>query len=230
MRAIRTGLIGIVTVALAHGVAAANPIQVNVWGGIDGHMINQSVTLNDPSQPLTIATFSQMFFPTMSAPDASHGGMSVYSGGGTLGGPFYLNISVGPPDAPSAGATVEITGNTHGSYSVLNPLLPNISGSVDGSGTSAQLYLSPGTSPQDVPPYLADLLNHPERVGYSGMFDRTMSNASLLDSTLSIAPPVDPQAMVLAPEPSAMMVTLMALAGFPMARRLRGPRTQSGRS
>jgi hypothetical protein len=153
---------------------------------------------------------------------ASAGSDDLYHGGGTIDSTFMLWISVGTPGSPSAGDSVMVTGNVHGSYAVTWPYLPNMSGSVSVSEEGAQLSLAPGSSPQDVPPYLADLLTHPERVGYGGSVGGGYMN--LLQTTLTIAPPVDPNAVVPTPEPSTLAITLMALAGLPIARRIRDRR------
>jgi hypothetical protein len=213
MIAPRTCLIGFIVLAIAQSTAAADPIQVNVWGEAAGHNINQSFTLSDPSQSLTVGSFSQQLFASS--------GPNGYYGSGTLDSSFVLEISVGAPGSPSAGDSVTVTGPISGSYSVATPMLPNMNGSVSGSGTSATLYLSPGSSPADVPPYLADLLNNPGRVSYGGSITGTISGASTLTTSLGIAPPVDPNAVVPAPEPSMLATAMMAVASFAIVRRLR---------
>lgn len=60
-----------------------------------------------------------------------------------------------------------------------------MNGSVYGTGTNAALSLMPGSNPADVPPYLVDLLNHPERVGYGGIVTGGVQN--ILSTTLPIA-------------------------------------------
>src|SRR5215813_9736111 len=99
MPATRAGLFAIVILVLFHIEAAASPIQVNVTGMIDGHMVNQSTTLSDPSQPLTVASFSQQLM-------ASAGWDGLYHGGGTIDSTFMLWVSVGTPGSPSAGDSV----------------------------------------------------------------------------------------------------------------------------
>jgi hypothetical protein len=105
-----------------------------------------------------------------------------------------------------AAASVEVIGNIQSGYSVISPGQPNMPGSVYGVGTNASLSLSPGTTLADVPPYLADLLKHPERVVVSGTM--TGGPLNLLQTTLTIGPPVDPGAGVPVPEPSILLTCL----------------------
>jgi hypothetical protein len=214
MFAVRTSLSGLIVLAIVQTMAAADPIQLSLWGDVDGHVINQAVTLSDPSQPINISPFTQQLFAT-TLPDGE------YSGSGTINSSFSLQVLDTTQGSPAAGDSVIVSGNVQGSYSVATPMLPNMNGSVSGSGTSATLHLSQGSSPADVPPYLADLLNHPERVGYSGSITGTISGASTLVTGLGIAPPVDPNAVVPAPEPSMLAVAVMAVASCAIVRHLR---------
>lgn len=213
MFAVRTSLSGLIVFAVVQGVVAADPIVVNVWGSIDGHNISQSVTLSDPSQPLGIGPFDKQLFPTV--------GPNGYSGSGILDSNFVLDISAGPPGSPAAADTVALTGDVVGSYAVSTPLLPNMNGAVYSVVTGTNLYLAPGTTSAEVPPYLADLLNHPDRVDYHGYVTGMVSDSSILQTTLGIAPPVDPNAVVPAPEPSMLATAMMAVASLAIARRWR---------
>ena len=127
-----------------------------------------------------------------------------------------LSVSVTGPDGGATVGQVELTG-TLGDMSPI--------GSVTGTITRARLDLAPGESPADVPPYLADLLNHPERVGYSGGIVSPIGQwPASLQSSLWISPPVDPNAVVPTPEPSTLLLGLTGLAGVTIARRLRSGR------
>jgi hypothetical protein len=212
MSTLRKGLIALGLFALSQAMAAGSPIQVNVSGSVDGHLVNQSVTLSDPSQTLSIPIASQQLMAS-SGPNGYYGGSEINSS-------FLLFVSVGTPgSSPSAGDAVTVNGDIHGSYSVTWYENPNMSGSVSGSGTSAALSMTPGSSPADVPPYLADLLNHPERVSYGGIVTGGYQN--ILATTLTIAPPVDPNAVLPVPEPSMLAIVLMTLASLPITRRMR---------
>jgi hypothetical protein len=213
MFAVRTSLSGLIVLALAQTMAAADPIQLSLWGDVDGHVISQSITLSDPSQPINIGPFTQQFLPTI-LPDGQ------YTGSGTINSYFFLQVTDTTPGSPASGDYVVVSGNVQGSYKIDSPYLPNMDGSVYGSGTGAgSLFLAPGSSAADVPPYLADLLNHPERVTYGGIISGGAMD--LMTTTLSIAPPVDPNAVVPAPEPSMLAITLMAVASFAVVRRWR---------
>ena len=214
MFAVRTSLSGLIVLAIVQTMAAADPIELNLWGDVDGHIINQAVTLSDPSQPINIGPFTQQLFAS-TLPDGE------YSGSGTINSSFFLQVTDTTQGSPAAGDSVVVSGNVQGSYSVATPMLPNMNGSVSGSGTSARLFLAQGSSPADVPPYLADLLNNPGRITYGGSITGTMSGASTLTTSLGIAPPVDPNAVVPAPEPSMLAVAMMAVASCAIVRRIR---------
>jgi hypothetical protein len=212
MSTLRNCLIALGVFGLFHAVAAASPIQVNLAGGVDGYSYNTSFTLSDPSQPIVISLPLQEFMTS----DGPNG----YYGSGNINSNLGLTFSVGPVSPPSmAAVSVAITGNIQGGYSVISPGQPNMSGSVYGVGTNASLSLSQGTTPADVPPYLADLLKHPERVVVSGTM--TGGPLNLLQTTLTIGPPVDPSAGVSVPEPSMLLTFLTVLTCLPIARRMR---------
>jgi len=211
MSTVRNCLIALVVFGLFHAMAAASPIQVNLAGGVDGYPYNTSFTLSDPSQPIVISLPLQEFM----ASDGPNG----YYGSGNINSNLGLTFSVGPVSPPSmAAVSVAITGNIQGGYSVISPGQPNMSGSVYGVGTNASLSLSQGTTPADVPPYLADLVKHPERVVVSGTM--TGGPLNLLQTTLTSGPPVDPSAGVSVPEPSMLLTFLTVLTCLPIARRV----------
>ena len=214
MFAVRTSLSGLVVLALVQTMASADPIQLSLWGDVDNHIINQTVTLSDPSQPISVGPFTQQLFAS-TLPDGE------YTGSGTINSSFFLQVQDTTQGSPASGDSVVVSGNVQGNYSVATPMLPNMNGSVSGCGTGATLYLSQGSSPADVPPYLADLLNNPGRVSYGGSITGTISGASTLTTSLGIAPPVDPNAVVPAPEPSMLATALMAVASFAIVRRWR---------
>jgi hypothetical protein len=198
--------------ALTHLPAQASPIQVNVTGFVDGHLVNQEFTLSDPSQPLNFPVASQQLEASV-GPDG-------YYGGATVNSSFQVYVSVGAPgSSPTAGDSVEVSGTIQGSYAVTWSQLPNMSGQVSGTGTSASLSLYPGTSPSDVPSYLVDLLNNPSRVNFGGVV--TGGGENILATTLSIAPPVDPSALLPVPEPSMLAFLLASLLILPIARKRR---------
>ncbi len=215
MSAARNCLIGLGVFAVFQAVAAASPIQVNLAGGVDNEPTHGSFTLSDPSQPIVIPFDFHQF-------EASYGPNGYY-GSGNINSSIGLQIWVGPASTPSmAAASVSIVGNIQGGYSVINPDQPDVSASVYGRGTSASLSLAPGTSLADVPPYLADLLNHPERVVFSG--SATGLTIVSLQTTLTILPPVDPSAGVSVPEPSMLLTFMTVLSCLPIARRMRSSR------
>src|SRR5262249_15503439 len=71
MPATRTYLVGLVIFALSHGVAAGSPIQVYLHGYVDGHLVDQTVPLGDPSQPFSIPIAST-HLTASSGPNPSH--------------------------------------------------------------------------------------------------------------------------------------------------------------
>ena len=213
-------LIGLAMLILAHVHAEGSPIQVDLSGYVDGNRIEKSITLSDPSQPLTFDVSSTHLTPSE--------GPNGYYGGATINSNFSLAVSViTPGSTPAAVASVTIAGPVTGGYSVGWSQIPNMSGSVTGTGTSATLSLPPGVSSADVSPYLADLLAHPSRVSYGGLV--TGGYMNMLTTSLSLAPPVDPNAVLAVPEPSTLAVFLTGLAGLALARRRRASRASSAR-
>jgi hypothetical protein len=212
MSTLRNGLIGLGVFVFSQTLAADSPIQVNLFGTVDGHPVDQSVTLSDPSQTISIPIAYQMLMASS--------GPNGYYGGGNINSSFNLSVSVGATgSSPAADDTVGVSGTIHGSYSIDSYLNPNMSGSVNGTGTSASIFLAPGTSLAEASPYLTDLLSHPGRVGYVGGV--TGGSQNLLQTTLSITPPVDPPSVLPVPEPSMVAIVLMTLMSLPIARRLR---------
>ncbi len=211
MFAARTRLFGIVVFGLMQAAAVADPIELNIWGDVDGPPISQQVTLSDPSQPISIGPFTQRYSPSMLPNGQSSASINSY---------FFIQITDITPGSPAWGDQVIVSGNLQGGYEIEPPdtNTGRMGGFVEGSGTSASLFLE-GSTAADVPPYLADLLNHPERVSYGGEIIGGVSN--MMTTTLSIAPPVDPNAVVPAPEPSMLAVAVMAVASCAIVRRLR---------
>jgi hypothetical protein len=109
MPATRTYLVGLVIFALSHGVAAGSPIQVYLHGYVDGHLVDQTVPLGDPSQPLSI--------PIASTHLTASSGPNGYYGSGTIDSIFNLYVSVSSPDSPTpaGSAGVWVGGAIHGS-------------------------------------------------------------------------------------------------------------------
>ncbi len=213
MFAPRNCLIGLAVLALFQAAAAASPIQVNVTGTVDNQEIVKSFTLSDPTQPIVIGPMPSVVpMPTY--------GPNGYSDNGKISSFIDLGFSVGQvPVTSTPAASVAVFGNIQGYYDVPDPSQPTISATIYGHGTSASLSLNPGTSPADVPPYLADLLNHPERVVFSGSIPPGVIN--MVENTVTILPPVNPNATIPVPEPSMLLIFLAALAGLPIARHVR---------
>lgn len=112
MTTLRNRLIGLGVFSSFHAVAVASPIQVNVFGSVDGYVVDQSVTLSDPSQTLSIPIASQQLMASS--------GPNGYYGGGDINSSFDISVSVAAPgSAPAAGDSVEVSGAIHGSYSVI---------------------------------------------------------------------------------------------------------------
>ena len=213
---IRNILIGFAAFFLLQAVACASPIDVQVYGHV-----GPIAWFND-SEPLGSSYPTAFELPEASVDWSWGSGSKVnWSFGGSPGDAnIDLFVSVFGPDGRAMAGQVEIKG-TLGDMSPI--------GEVRGTITGAYLQLRPGESPADVPPYLADLLNHPERVGYSGhIVSLTGQWPALLQSSLGISPPVDPNAVVPAPEPSTLLLALTGLAGVTIARRLRSGRRRCG--
>ncbi len=213
MFAPRNCLIGLAVLALFQAAAAASPIQVNVTGTVDNQEVIRSFTLSDLSQPIVIGPWSSdVPMPTY--------GPNGWSDNGNISSVIGLRLWVGPVSSPDLSpVSVTVLGDIQGGYYVPNPSQSTISATINGHGTTASLILEPGTSPADVPPYLADLLNHPERVVFSGSI--APGDINMVENTVTILPPVNPNATIPVPEPSMLLIFLAALAGLPIARHVR---------
>lgn len=213
MVGLRTCLIGFSVLALFQATVGGSSIQVDVSGFVDGHLVNQTVTLSDPSQPLSISLPSTQL--------QASSGPNGYYGSGSLDSSFSIYVSVSTPGSPSQleSPAVEVSGTIQGSYEVASYMVSDINGSLSGVGTTAGLTPNPDGSLSSVPSYLSDLLNHPERVGVYGSVTGGYQN--ILQVGLGIGPPIDPNAEIPAPEPSMLAIALMALASLPIARRWR---------
>lgn len=71
-------LIGLGVFSSFHAVAVGSPVQVNVFGSVDGYVVDQSVTLSDPSQTLSIPIASQQLIAS-SGPNGYYGGGDINS-------------------------------------------------------------------------------------------------------------------------------------------------------
>ena len=212
---IRNVLIGFAAFGLLQAVACATPLVT-----VAGH-VGPIAWFND-TEPLTPANAAYFELPGASVDWSFGSGSNAnWSFGGSSGDAnINLLVSVTGPDGGATAGQVELTGT-------LGDTSPT--GGVRGTITSARLDLAPGESPADVPPFLADLLNHPERVGYSGQVVSPIGQwPASLQSSLGIAPPVDPNAVVPTPEPSTLLIALTGLAGVTIARRLRSGRRRCG--
>jgi hypothetical protein len=214
MRTVHNCLIGLGVFSSFHAAVAASPIQVQVVGTVDGAQVNQTVELSDTSQPLVIPDVADRLLSANSVANGDNGGNNNSS--------FHLLISVQAPNSSEpASVAVAVSGDIHDSFFVTTPGGSVVSGTASGSGSGADLESLSGTRIAAVPPYLADLLNHPERVSYFGVVSGPLQDELL--TTLTIGPPVDPNAVVPAPEPSTLAVALMALASLPIVRLRRSP-------
>jgi hypothetical protein len=210
---LRKALIGFVICGLCQAVARAGPIDVHVFGQVGPVTVDDTETLSDPR------AFADMGVKYSLIPAPSVSGANW---GWNFNSTIDLHVSVSDPNnLPTAEEQnyVEVTGTIG--------MLDSIT--MSGTGTKARLVLAPGATPADIPPYLADLLNHPARVRFSGLvtgYTTSFDGPSQaeLQSSLVITPLVDPNAVVSTPEPSTLVIALTALASLPVARRWRSGR------
>jgi hypothetical protein len=209
-------LIGLAILILSHNNVDGSPIQVDLSGNVGAIPVEQSISLSDPSQPLSSVVNTMDLIPTPRPPGVSLNLTTC---------DFSLSVSVVTPgSALSTNAAVTVTG-----YVTFDPkgnYLYNMC-NFSGTGTDAMLSLPPGTNPADVSSYLADLLAHPSRVSFDGQESGPAD--TVLTTSLTIAPPIDPSATLSVPEPSTLAVFLTGLAGLSLARRLRAFRACSAR-